>query len=221
MRPIEPTQTYFPEPTDEAIAHAARLLAGSSRPLVLAGNGVLRQNAAQALRDLANGLHLPVAVDVHGQGRDRRPQPPVAHGGRPPGPRSRADRLRSVGPRRVRRLRPGRVRPVAMEPRRPQADHPHRHAAGRGRRVLPARGRARRRHRRDAPPAARRHPAARHRRPRRQRAARDARDARPRRTCARRCSRSSGAATTTTAGRSSRRRRSPTCAARSARRTSW
>ena len=68
MRPIEPTQTYFPEPTDEAIAHAARLLAGSSRPLVLAGNGVLRQNAAQALRDLANGLHLPVAATFMGKG---------------------------------------------------------------------------------------------------------------------------------------------------------
>src|SRR5207344_2049199 len=49
LRPIEPTRTYVPEPTDEAIAHAARLLAGSSRPLILAGNGVLRQNAAQAL----------------------------------------------------------------------------------------------------------------------------------------------------------------------------
>src|SRR6478736_9889284 len=68
MRPIEPTQTYFPEPTDEAIAHAARLLAGSGRPLVLAGNGVLRQNAAQALRDLAIGLHLPVAATFMGKG---------------------------------------------------------------------------------------------------------------------------------------------------------
>jgi acetolactate synthase-1/2/3 large subunit len=66
--PIEPTQTYFPEPTDEAIAHAARLLAGSTRPLVLAGNGVLRQNASQALRDLANGLHVPVAGTFMGKG---------------------------------------------------------------------------------------------------------------------------------------------------------
>ena len=44
------------------------MLAGSSRPLVLAGNGVLRQNAAQALRDLANGLHLPVAATFMGKG---------------------------------------------------------------------------------------------------------------------------------------------------------
>ena len=68
VSPIEPTQTYFPEPTDEAIDHAARLLAASSRPLILAGNGVLRQNASAALRDLANGLHLPVAGTFMGKG---------------------------------------------------------------------------------------------------------------------------------------------------------
>ena len=68
LDPIVPTQTYFPEPTDEAIAHAARLLAASTRPLILAGNGVLRQNAAAALRDLANGLHVPVAGTFMGKG---------------------------------------------------------------------------------------------------------------------------------------------------------
>ena len=46
LGPIQPTQAYFPEPTDEAIEHAARLLAGSTRPLVLAGNGVLRRDAS-------------------------------------------------------------------------------------------------------------------------------------------------------------------------------
>lgn len=66
--PLQPTKAYFPEPTDEAIAHAARLLASSSRPLVLAGNGVLRRNAAQELRALATGLHVPVAVTFMGKG---------------------------------------------------------------------------------------------------------------------------------------------------------
>ncbi len=68
LRPIEPSQAYFPEPTDEAIAHAARLLAGSSRPLVLAGNGVLRRHAAPELRAFARGLHVPVAVTFMGKG---------------------------------------------------------------------------------------------------------------------------------------------------------
>src|SRR6476661_9990078 len=36
LAPLTPGRTYFPEPTDEAIAHAADLIAGSHRPLVLA-----------------------------------------------------------------------------------------------------------------------------------------------------------------------------------------
>ena len=67
-RPLSPTSTYLPHPTDEAIAHAARLLAGSSRPLVLVGNGVLRRNAAADLRAFARGLHVPVAVTFMGKG---------------------------------------------------------------------------------------------------------------------------------------------------------
>ena len=66
--PLAPTQAYLPDPSDEAIAHAARLLVGSSRPLVLAGNGVLRRNAAAQLRDFARGLHVPVAVTFMGKG---------------------------------------------------------------------------------------------------------------------------------------------------------
>ncbi len=68
LRPIEPTSAYFPEPTDEAIEHAARLLADSARPLILAGNGVLRRRASEELRALANGLHIPVAVTFMGKG---------------------------------------------------------------------------------------------------------------------------------------------------------
>ena len=68
IQPIPPGRTYFPEPTDEAIDHGARLLAASSRPIVLAGNGVLRRHASDALRALANGLHVPVAVTFMGKG---------------------------------------------------------------------------------------------------------------------------------------------------------
>jgi acetolactate synthase-1/2/3 large subunit len=67
-RPIEPTQAYLSEPTDEAIAHAARLLVESARPLVLAGNGVLRRHAAPELRAFASGLHVPVAATFMGKG---------------------------------------------------------------------------------------------------------------------------------------------------------
>jgi acetolactate synthase-1/2/3 large subunit len=68
IRPLTPGRTYFPEPTDEAIEHAARLLAASNRPLILAGNGVLRRGASGALRALAKGLHVPVAATFMGKG---------------------------------------------------------------------------------------------------------------------------------------------------------
>jgi len=67
-RPIRPARVYLPEPTDEAIAHAARLINEAERPIVLAGNGVLRRHASPALRALAKGLHLPVAATFMGKG---------------------------------------------------------------------------------------------------------------------------------------------------------
>jgi len=66
--PLIPGQTYFPEPNAEAIAHAADLIAASERPIVLAGNGVLRRRAAAELRAFARGLHVPVAVTFMGKG---------------------------------------------------------------------------------------------------------------------------------------------------------
>ncbi|HEV8490415.1 MAG TPA: acetolactate synthase large subunit [Candidatus Limnocylindrales bacterium] len=68
LEPLPPTKAYFPEPTQEAIDHAARLIAGSERPIILAGNGVLRRHAADELRALARGLHVPVAVTFMGKG---------------------------------------------------------------------------------------------------------------------------------------------------------
>jgi len=66
--PLTPSRTYFPEPTDDAIAHAASLIAGSSRPIILAGNGVLRRRASEQLRAFARGLHVPVATTFMGKG---------------------------------------------------------------------------------------------------------------------------------------------------------
>jgi len=66
--PLAPTRAYFPEPTDEAIAHAASLIAASERPIVLAGNGVLRRHASPELRAFARGLHVPVAMTFMGKG---------------------------------------------------------------------------------------------------------------------------------------------------------
>jgi acetolactate synthase-1/2/3 large subunit len=67
-RPLIPGRAYFPEPNDEAIAHAAELIATSERPLVVAGNGVLRRRASPELRAFARGLHVPVAATFMGKG---------------------------------------------------------------------------------------------------------------------------------------------------------
>ena len=68
LRPLLPGKAYFPEPPQEAFAHAARLINQAQRPIVLAGNGVLRRKAAGQLRELAKGLHLPVAATFMGKG---------------------------------------------------------------------------------------------------------------------------------------------------------
>ncbi|MBI3750528.1 MAG: acetolactate synthase large subunit [Chloroflexi bacterium] len=68
LAPLRPGRAYFPEPTDEAIDHAARLIAASERPLILAGNGVLRRRAAPELRALARAVHVPVAATFMGKG---------------------------------------------------------------------------------------------------------------------------------------------------------
>jgi acetolactate synthase-1/2/3 large subunit len=68
LRPLRRGRAYFPEPPAEAIAHAARLINESRRPIVLAGTGVLRRHAAPQLRELAKGLHLPVAATFMGKG---------------------------------------------------------------------------------------------------------------------------------------------------------
>ncbi|MBI2780879.1 MAG: acetolactate synthase large subunit [Chloroflexi bacterium] len=67
-RPLRPGKTYFPEPAHAAIRHAARLINRAQRPIVLAGNGVLRRTASGQLRAFAKGLHVPVAATFMGKG---------------------------------------------------------------------------------------------------------------------------------------------------------
>ena len=68
LKPLTPGKAYFPEPSHDAIAHAARLINEAKRPIILAGNGVLRRRASGELRAFAKGLHLPVAATFMGKG---------------------------------------------------------------------------------------------------------------------------------------------------------
>ena len=87
------------------------------------------------LRELAKGLHIPVAVTFMGKGAidDRSHLSLMAVG------LQARDHVLSGFDRAdlvvCDRLRPGRVRAGALEPGRPQADRPHRHPAGRGGRL--------------------------------------------------------------------------------------
>ncbi len=60
-RPLAPVQPTLPEPAAAQVEAAAELLSAARHPLVLAGNGVVRTGACQALAEFAGRLHVPVA----------------------------------------------------------------------------------------------------------------------------------------------------------------
>ena len=60
-KPIDVQSAYNPTPPDKKIEQAAQLIGQAKFPIVLAGNGVVRQGAAESLRSFVNLLRLPVA----------------------------------------------------------------------------------------------------------------------------------------------------------------
>ena len=60
-KPIDVQSAYNPTPPDKKIEQAAQLISKAKFPIVLAGNGVVRQGAAESLRSFVNLLRLPVA----------------------------------------------------------------------------------------------------------------------------------------------------------------
>ena len=59
--PLRVEHTFPPEPATEQIKLAAELIAKAKNPIILAGNGVVRAKASQALIDFAETLGIPVA----------------------------------------------------------------------------------------------------------------------------------------------------------------
>ena len=66
--PLPATDAALAEPHPVSLAQAVRLLGGSTHPILLAGNGVIRQRASGALRRLVEKLNLPVATTFMGKG---------------------------------------------------------------------------------------------------------------------------------------------------------
>ena len=119
-------------------------------PVVLAGPGVARDGATEALVRFSERLNLPVATTFLGKGVFPDNHPERARHDRLHGEGLRQLRVRPSGRGRGRGLRPGRVLAVAVEPDGRQADRPRPPHGRRGRCRLHAGGRGTGQHRRDA-----------------------------------------------------------------------
>jgi len=60
-RPMRVKHATPPEPAAEHIERAAEIISNAQNPIILAGNGVVRSQAAKALADFAEKLNIPVA----------------------------------------------------------------------------------------------------------------------------------------------------------------
>jgi acetolactate synthase-1/2/3 large subunit len=66
--PLPRRRLAHPEPAARELARAAEIVCRAERPVVLAGNGVLRARAAPALREFARATGIPVAETFMGKG---------------------------------------------------------------------------------------------------------------------------------------------------------
>jgi acetolactate synthase I/II/III large subunit len=60
LRPLTVQAPVMPEPSPSQADRAVRAIAGAKRPLILAGNGVVRRNASEVVRSFARAFQIPV-----------------------------------------------------------------------------------------------------------------------------------------------------------------
>lgn len=106
LEPMPARRTTYPAARPETVARAAEALLAAKRPVLLAGDGVIRRRALEALASSPPAAG-PGRDHLHGQGRHRGPGPagPPRYGaaleGGLPGPAGGAGGLRRVRPGRV------------------------------------------------------------------------------------------------------------------------
>ena len=61
MQPLTVSQSVAAEPADTSIQQAADLISQARNPIILAGNGVIRNHATQALAEFAKKMNIPTA----------------------------------------------------------------------------------------------------------------------------------------------------------------
>lgn len=74
-RPLNITKVKRPSPNLEAINEAIQLIESAKNPIILAGNGAIRNRSSKALTKLSKKLNIPVACTFMGKGAisDREP----------------------------------------------------------------------------------------------------------------------------------------------------
>jgi acetolactate synthase-1/2/3 large subunit len=60
LRPLAVQAPVMPEPSPSQVQRAVRAISGAKRPVILAGNGVIRRNASEVVRSLARAFQIPV-----------------------------------------------------------------------------------------------------------------------------------------------------------------
>lgn len=66
--PLRCTPVEYARPAQDAVRRAAELVANAQRPMILAGNGVIRRRAAPDLRDFTSKVGIPVASTFMSKG---------------------------------------------------------------------------------------------------------------------------------------------------------
>jgi acetolactate synthase I/II/III large subunit len=66
--PLRRTESFRPQPAEADIERAAEVLRSGERPIVLAGNGAVREGASAALRAFMRQTSIPVATTFMGKG---------------------------------------------------------------------------------------------------------------------------------------------------------
>jgi acetolactate synthase I/II/III large subunit len=75
LEPLKPQQPFPTEPSEQQIERAAKIISEARGPIVLAGNGIARGRASEALRRFTETLGIPVVETFMGKGSlpDRHP----------------------------------------------------------------------------------------------------------------------------------------------------
>ena len=68
LSPLRVQSPRVPEPSSVQVKRAVAVLSGAKRPLILAGNGVVRRHADEAVRRFARRLNIPVVHTFMGKG---------------------------------------------------------------------------------------------------------------------------------------------------------